>query len=84
MSYYILGRDCTPATIALTSNTKFIKPLSNIYDMDNIKKKNDEKDNIKKKNDEKDEDYYKKILEDLLFSKRVENIKTFDNKCSSC
>ena len=81
MSYYILGRDCTPATIALTSNTKFIKPLSNIYDMDNIKKKEKEK---KEKKDEKDEDYYKKILEDLLFSKRVENIKTFDNKCSTC
>lgn len=76
MSYYILGRDCTPATIALTSNTKFIKPLSNIYDMDNIKKK-------EKKKDEKDEDYYKKILEDL-FSKRGENVKKFDNKCSTC
>ena len=79
MSYYILGRDCTPATIALTSNTKFIKPLNNIYDME---KK--EKVNQKEKKEEKDEDYYKKILEDLLFSKRVENIKTFDNKCSSC
>jgi hypothetical protein len=78
MSYYILGRDCTPATIALTSNTKFIKPLSNIYDMNNVKKKE------KKKKDESNEDFYKKILEDLLFSKRVENIKTFDNKCSTC
>ena len=79
MSYYILGRDCTPVTIALTSNTKFIKPLSAIYERENIIKKN-----IYKEKEEKEETDYKKILEDIIFSKRVENIKTFDNKCSTC
>ena len=76
MSYYVLGRDCIPATIALTSNTKFILPLNNIY------KVNKKKKEVKVEN-KKDENFYKQILENLI-TNRVENIKTFDNKCSTC
>jgi len=80
MSYYILGRDCSPATIALTSNTKFITPLNKIYDVEYVKKQVPEK----KEEEDNETNYYKKILEDILFSKRPESIKTFDNKCSTC
>lgn len=77
MSYYILGRDCTPATIALTSNTKFISPLNKIYEADKVKEE------LVRKYEDEDINFYKKII-DYLITKRVENIKTFDNKCSTC
>ncbi len=79
MSYYKLGTNCEPATIALTSNSKFLQPLSNLY---NIHYKTHEK--IKK---ERKDDINKDMLKELsdLASKRVEKIKQFkDKSCSSC
>ncbi len=79
MSYYILGRNCTPATIALTSNTKFILPLNKIYDVE--KNKNIKNEVVSE--DDKDLNFYKRVVEEIL-SNRVEKLKTFDNKCSTC
>ena len=31
MSYYTLGTNCKPLTVALTSNTKFLPPLNRLY-----------------------------------------------------
>ena len=79
MSYYKLGTNCEPATIALTSNSKFLQPLSNLY---NIHYKT--QDEIKK---EHKDIINKDILKELsdLASKRVEKIKQFEDKsCSSC
>lgn len=33
LDYYILGLKCTPVSNALSSNTKFINPISNVYDI---------------------------------------------------
>jgi len=80
MSYYKLGTNCEPATIALTSNSKFLQPLSTLY---NIHYKT--RDQIQKENKKDDipEDMLKELSD--LASKRVEKIKQFkDKSCTSC
>jgi ribosome recycling factor len=80
MSYYKLGTNCEPATIALTSNSKFLQPLSNLY---NIHYKTHEQIKKENKKDDISEDMLRELSD--LVSKRVEKIKQFNDKsCTSC
>lgn len=84
MSYYKLGTNCEPATIALTSNSKFLQPLSSLY---NIHYKITDKTLIENKyENKKEEKANKEILKDLSnLQNRVEKIKQFGKKsCSTC
>lgn len=42
--YSVIGTNCIPKTMALTSNAKFLAPLNNLYnETDNTLKDNDDK-----------------------------------------
>ena len=83
MSYYNLGTNCKPATIGLTSNSKFIQPLSNLYN----KSKREPVSEHTDKNHKKEKITDASVLKELsnILNNRVEKIKKFNNKsCSGC
>jgi hypothetical protein len=76
MSYALLGTNCVPQTVALTSNTKFYAPNNLIYKKTDINQIYKDYINRPRKSSDKS-------LSDIIESERPELIKRFGKSCCS-
>lgn len=85
-NYYKLGTNCVPVTNAITSNEKYFPKIENQYTPYRVVAKKATSKDIKEGGGESEYETLVNEIVKVLLSKKVDNVKNFDDSkaCKTC